>query len=85
MDGIIFEEPTPQLFNFNSSFGACPSCEGYGQVMGIDEDKVIPDKTKSVFEEAIVCWRGEKIGRWRQKFLNVAHQLDFLYTRLIEN
>lgn len=77
LDGILFEEPTPQLFNFNSSFGACPSCEGYGQVMGIDEDKVIPDKTKSVFEEAIVCWRGEKIGRWRQKFLNVAHQLDF--------
>lgn len=77
LDGITFEEPTPQLFNFNSSFGACPSCEGYGQVMGIDEDKVIPDKTKSVFEEAIVCWRGEKIGRWRQKFLNVAHQLDF--------
>jgi excinuclease ABC subunit A len=77
LDGIIFEEPSPQLFNFNSSFGACPSCEGYGQVMGIDEDKVIPDKTKSVFEEAIVCWRGEKIGRWRQKFLNIAHQLDF--------
>lgn len=77
LDGIIFEEPTPQLFNFNSSFGACPSCEGYGQVMGIDEDKVIPNKTKSIFEEAIVCWRGEKVGRWRQKFLNVAHQLDF--------
>jgi excinuclease ABC subunit A len=77
LDGIIFEEPTPQLFNFNSSFGACPSCEGYGQVMGIDEDKVIPDKTKSIFDEAIVCWRGEKVGRWRQKFLNIAHQLDF--------
>lgn len=77
LDGIIFEEPTPQLFNFNSSFGACPSCEGYGQVMGIDEDKVIPDKTRSIFDEAIVCWRGEKVGRWRQKFLNVAHQLDF--------
>lgn len=77
LDGIIFEEPTPQLFNFNSSFGACPSCEGYGQVMGIDEDKVVPDKTKSIFEEAIVCWRGEKVGRWRQKLLNVAHQLDF--------
>ncbi len=77
LDGILFEEPTPQLFNFNSSFGACPSCEGYGQVMGIDEDKVVTDKTKSVFEEAIVCWRGEKVGRWRQKFLNVAHQLDF--------
>lgn len=77
LDGILFEEPTPQLFNFNSSFGACPSCEGYGKVMGIDEDKVIPDKTKSIFEEAIVCWRGEKVGRWRQNLLNVAHKMDF--------
>ncbi|BDS14559.1 excinuclease ABC subunit UvrA [Aureispira anguillae] len=77
LDGILFEEPSPQLFNFNSSFGACPSCEGYGQVMGIDEDKVIPNKTKSIFEEAIVCWRGEKVGKWRQKLLNVAHKIDF--------
>ena len=77
LDGILFEEPTPQLFNFNSSFGACPACEGYGKVMGIDEDKVIPNKTKSVFEEAIVCWRGEKVGKWRQKLLNAAHKLDF--------
>ena len=77
LDGILFEEPSPQLFNFNSSFGACPDCEGYGQVMGIDEDKVIPDKTKSIFEEAIVCWRGEKVGRWRQNLLNVAHKMEF--------
>lgn len=77
LDGILFEEPSPQLFNFNSSFGACPSCEGYGKVMGIDEDKVVPNKSKSVFEECIVCWRGEKVGKWRQKLLNVAHQMDF--------
>lgn len=77
LDGILFEEPSPQLFNFNSSFGACPSCEGYGKVMGIDEDKVIPNKNKSVFEEAIVCWRGEKVGKWRQKLLNAAHKLEF--------
>lgn len=77
LDGITFEEPTPQLFNFNSSFGACPTCEGYGKVIGVDEDKVIPDKTKSIFEEAIVCWRGEKVGRWRQKFLNIAHKMEF--------
>ena len=77
IDGILFEEPTPQLFNFNSSFGACPTCEGYGKVLGIDEDKVIPDKSKSIFEEAIVCWRGQKIGKWRQDFLNVAHKYDF--------
>lgn len=77
LDGILFEEPSPQLFNFNSSFGACPSCEGYGKVMGIDDDKVVPDKSKSIFEEAIVCWRGQKIGRWRQDFLNVAHKYEF--------
>ncbi|MCH2022187.1 MAG: excinuclease ABC subunit UvrA [Saprospiraceae bacterium] len=77
LDGILFEEPSPQLFNFNSSFGACHSCEGYGQMLGIDEDKVVPNKKKSVFEEAILCWRGEKSGRWRQKFLNVAAKLDF--------
>lgn len=77
LDGIVFEEPTPQLFNFNSSLGACPACEGYGQVMGIDRDKVIPDPTKSIFEEAIVCWRGEKVGRWRQNLLNAAHKFDF--------
>ncbi|MDC0230719.1 excinuclease ABC subunit A, partial [Aureispira] len=77
LDGILFEEPSPQLFNFNSSFGACHSCEGYGQMLGIDEDKVIPNKKKSVFEEAILCWRGEKSGRWRQKFLNVAAKLEF--------
>ena len=77
LDGIQFEEPSPQLFNFNSSFGACPACEGYGQMMGIDEDKVVPNKKKSVFEEAIVCWRGEKSGRWRQNLLNAAHKFDF--------
>ncbi len=77
LDGILFEEPSPQLFNFNSSFGACPSCEGYGQVLGIDEDKVIPDKSKSIFDEAIVCWRGQKVGKWLRDFLEVAHQFDF--------
>ncbi len=77
LDGIQFEEPGPQLFNFNSSFGACPSCEGYGQILGIDEDKVVPNKKKSVFEEAIVCWRGEKSGKWKQAFLDIAHKIDF--------
>jgi len=77
LDGIEFEEPSPQLFNFNSSFGACPTCEGYGRVLGIDEDKVVPNKRKSVYDEAIVCWRGTKVGKWLKRFLDVAHKFDF--------
>jgi excinuclease ABC subunit A len=63
LDGMEFLEPSPQLFNYNNPYGACPKCEGFGQIMGIDEDKVVPDKTKSVFEGAIACWRGEKFGQ----------------------
>ncbi|MCH2044042.1 MAG: excinuclease ABC subunit UvrA [Saprospiraceae bacterium] len=77
LDGIVFEEPSPQLFNFNSSFGACPTCEGYGKTMGIDENKVVPNKSKSLFEDAIVCWRGEKVGRWKQALINIAHKVEF--------
>ncbi|MBR9922603.1 MAG: excinuclease ABC subunit UvrA [Bacteroidetes bacterium] len=77
LDGLTFLEPTPQLFNFNNPYGACPACEGFGQIMGIDEDKVIPDKSKSVYEGAIACWRGEKLGKWLNKFLEVAHTFDF--------
>jgi excinuclease ABC subunit A len=77
LDGLSFEDPTPQLFNFNSSLGACPTCEGYGQTLGIEEDKVIPDKNKSVFEEAVACWKGEKVGKWREYLLKVAHHFDF--------
>lgn len=77
LDGISFQEPSPQLFNFNSSLGACPDCEGYGQAMGIDADKVIPNKSKSVFDDAVVCWRGEKVGKWKTLFLEVAHKFDF--------
>lgn len=76
-DGIIFEEPTPQLFNFNSSYGACPVCEGYGKTMGIDPEKVVPDYHKSVFEDAIVCWRGEKLSKWKEDFLQIAHKYNF--------
>jgi len=77
LDGITFLEPTPQLFNYNNPYGACPVCEGFSQIMGIDENKVIPDKTKSVFEGAIACWKGEKFGKWLQAFLQNAHQFDF--------
>jgi len=77
LDGITFIEPTPQLFNYNNPFGACPSCEGFGQIMGIDEDKVIPNKSLSVYEGAIACWKGDKYGRWLDKLLHVAHEFDF--------
>lgn len=77
LDGMEFPEPTPQLFNYNNSFGACPTCEGYGRVIGIDEDKVVPDKTLSVFEGAIACWKGEKFGQWLDDFLKTAHFFEF--------
>ena len=77
LDGIEFLEPTPQLFNYNNPYGACPKCEGFGQVMGIDENKVIPDPSRSVYEGAVACWRGEKNGRMLKMFLEHAHRFDF--------
>ena len=77
LDGILFLDPTPHLFNYNNSFGACPSCEGYGRTMGIDENKVVPNPSKSVYEGAIACWRGEKSGKWLDLFLDRAHLFDF--------
>ncbi|MDZ7877668.1 MAG: excinuclease ABC subunit UvrA [Saprospiraceae bacterium] len=77
LDGIVFIEPTPQLFNYNNSFGACPTCEGYGKTMGIDAEKIIPDTSKSVFEGAVACWKGEKSGEWLDAFLSAAHKFDF--------
>jgi excinuclease ABC subunit A len=68
-DGIIFEEPTPNFFSYNNPYGACPTCEGFGQVLGIDIDLVIPDKRLSVYEDAVVCWRGEKMGEWKDAFI----------------
>ncbi len=77
LDGILFVDPTPQFFNYNNPFGACPQCEGYGRVMGIDEEKVIPLKSRSVYEGAIACWSGEKSGVWKDKLINNAHHFDF--------
>ncbi len=76
-DGIEFEEPTEHLFSFNNPVGACPSCEGYGKVMGIDEELVIPNKQLSVYDDAVVCWRGEKMKKWKEKLIMKAEQLDF--------
>ncbi|MBL7795053.1 MAG: excinuclease ABC subunit A, partial [Saprospiraceae bacterium] len=77
LDGIEFPEPTPQLFNYNNPYGACPTCEGYGRILGIDPDKVVPDKTKSVYDGAIAPWKGEKQGEWLSEFLRVAHRFEF--------
>lgn len=77
LDGITFVEPSVQLFSFNNPFGACKTCEGFGNVIGIDEDLVIPDKSLSVFDGAIACWKGEKMGEWRENFIKTAIHFDF--------
>ena len=76
-DGIEFEEPTDQLFSFNSPMGACPECEGFGKVMGIDETLVVPNTALSVYDGAVVCWRGEKMGEWQKEFIRRAAKNDF--------
>ena len=77
LDGIKFEEPTPNFFSFNNPYGACKRCEGYGSVIGIDEDLVIPDKSKSLYDNAIAPWRGEKMGEWLKAFIKNADKFDF--------
>jgi len=77
LDGITFEEPTPNFFSFNNPFGACRRCEGYGKVIGIDPDLVIPDKSKSVYDGAIAPWRGEKMGVWLEALVQKAIKFDF--------
>lgn len=77
LDGIVFEEPVPNLFSFNNPYGACPTCEGFSQVLGIDEDLVIPDKRLSVYDGAVAPWKGEKLGWWREQFVKGARSIHF--------
>ncbi|QXV65816.1 excinuclease ABC subunit UvrA [Mucilaginibacter sp. 21P] len=77
LDGMRFEEPTPNFFSFNNPYGACKRCEGYGKVIGIDEDLVIPDKSKTVYEGAIAPWRGEKMREWNDVLVKNALKFDF--------
>jgi len=77
LDGMQFEEPVPNLFSFNNPFGACPTCEGFSQVLGIDEDLVIPDKRLSVYEGAVAPWKGEKLGLWKDQFIRGARKFNF--------
>lgn len=76
-DGIQFEEPTEYLFSFNNPIGACPKCEGYGKIVGIDESLVVPDQNLSIYEDAIACWRGETMSKWKDKLIMSAHHFDF--------
>ena len=76
-DGIVFEEPVPNLFSFNNPFGACPVCEGFSQILGIDPDLIIPDKSLSVYEGAVAPWKGEKLGLWKDRFISAAKRHDF--------
>jgi excinuclease ABC subunit A len=77
LDGIRFEEPSPNFFSFNNPYGACKRCEGYGKIIGIDEDLVVPDKSKTIYEGAIAPWRGEKMREWNDTLVKHAIQFDF--------
>ena len=76
-DGILFEEPTEYLFSFNNPLGACPVCEGYSKIIGIDENLVIPNQNLSVYEDAIVCWKGETMKKWKERLVTNAALFDF--------
>ncbi len=76
-DGIEFREPTDLMFNFNNPYGACPTCEGFGKVLGVSEDLVIPDKTLSVYQDAVMCFRGEKMSEWKNWLIKLAPSLGF--------
>jgi excinuclease ABC subunit A len=76
-DGIVFEEPVPNLFSFNNPYGACPTCEGFSQILGIDPDLIIPNKQLSVYEGAVAPWKGEKLVWWKDQFVKAAKKFDF--------
>jgi len=76
-DGFEFEEPSVHMFSFNNPVGACPTCEGYGKVIGIDEDLVIPNKSLSIYQDAVACWKGEKMSEWKNQLIYTAEKFDF--------
>ena len=76
-DGMEFREPSDLMFNFNNPYGACPTCEGFGKVMGISEDLVIPDKSLSIYQDAVQCWRGEKMSEWKKYLIHLAPKFSF--------
>ncbi|MBQ6742140.1 MAG: excinuclease ABC subunit UvrA [Bacteroidales bacterium] len=76
-DGIVFEKPNPNFFSFNNPYGACPTCQGYGSIIGIDENMVVPNKSRSIYENAIVCWNGDKMQEVKRDFIRHAAIIDF--------
>ncbi len=76
-DGIQFEEPSLNFFSFNNPLGACPKCEGFGTILGIDRDLVVPDKNLSVYDDAVVCWKGEKMSEWKNELIMNADKFNF--------
>ncbi|MBI5541767.1 MAG: excinuclease ABC subunit UvrA [Bacteroidia bacterium] len=76
-DGMLFEEPSVHMFSFNSPAGACPTCDGFGQTIGIDEDLVIPNKSLSIYEDAVFCWKGEVMSEWKNKLIYSADKFGF--------
>lgn len=76
-DGMSFVKPSPNFFSFNNPYGACTKCEGFGSVIGIDEDLVIPNKEFSLYESAVACWNGEKLSEWKNDFINKAYKYEF--------
>lgn len=77
LDGITFEKPNENFFSFNNPYGACKTCEGFGSIIGIDEDLVVPNKTLSIYQDAVVCWRGEKMSEWKDRFVLAAPKFGF--------
>ena len=76
-DGITFQEPSDMMFNFNNPLGACPTCEGFGNVVGVDENLVIPDKSRSIYDDAVMCWRGPVMNEVKQRFIHIAARHEF--------
>lgn len=85
LDGMEFAEPNLHFFTFNNPYGACDTCEGFGSVIGVDENLVIPDQTKSVYEEAVVPWRGDKMSRYQKRFIEQSAEIDFPIHRPIKD
>lgn len=84
-DGMEFREPSDLMFNFNNPYGACPVCEGFGKILGISEDLVIPNKTLSVYQDAVRCWNGEKMSEWKKRLIHVAPHFNFpIHTPYLE-
>lgn len=84
-DGIDFREPSDLMFNFNNPYGACPTCEGFGNVLGVSEELVIPNKTLSIYQNAVKCWSGEKMSEWKKRLIHLAPKFNFpIHTPYIE-